>query len=179
MDGRPALPLEKPVYFHMATKHSQDIGCFVLRQNESSAEANLNRALGLGVMEGWMVPKGPLGLPRLCFLAIWSWTCWKRRFLSAGREYKKENKQNGETAGVWMPEFLLNSVQGDLTCSPLFPQSRDKWMLPCHMARLGTPAHFLKIHGDFSLCSWTWHTDIERDNLVFTSLLSQLSLSTL
>lgn len=73
-----------------------------------------------------MGPTGPLGLPRLCFPANFSSTGRKGRFLSAGRESEKENKQNGDPAGVPMPEFLLTPVQGDLTSSHLFPEKRGQ-----------------------------------------------------
>lgn len=131
------------------------------------------------IMDVWMGSKGPLGLPRLCFLEVFSWTGWKGRFLRAGREYEKENKQNGETAGVWMPEFLLNFVQGDLTCSLLFLWKQGQMDMGLPHGQTGTPACFLKIHGHFSLWSWNWYTNIKKDSRLFTSFLSWLSLSML
>lgn len=43
----------------------------------------------------------------------------------------------------------------------------------------GSPSSFLKTHGDFSLWTSAWYTNIKRNSLVFTSFLSQLSLFTL
>lgn len=103
-------------------------------------------------------PQRPFALLRLCFPAIFSRTGRKGRFRSAGREVEKENKQNGETAGVRTPEFLLNFVQGDLTSSLPSEAGTDGHMALTE-ARLRTPAFFLEIRGDSSLWSWTWYTN--------------------
>lgn len=174
------LPLEKPASFQRATKHCQDTGYssqakWVLngRRLKSSSWTGSNGRLNGPWSKG-------LGLFRLCFLVIFSWTGWKGRFLSAGRENEKENKQNVETAVVWIPKFLLNFVQRDLTRSPFLPRKQgqiDTALLHGHT--LGAQASFLKTHGDFSLWTSAWYTNIERNSLVFISFLSQLSLSTL
>lgn len=147
----PFTHMEKAACFHTPTEHSHDITCLVLRKKWAVSGRPLKSSFGFLIMDGCVSSRGPLGLPRSCFLWSSAEHAGREVTLKSWEWYEKENKQNGETAGRWMPwSSFWTSVQGAFTWSPLFPWSRDKRTGPCLKARPGTPACFSKVRGDFS-----------------------------